>query len=196
MQLRRIATSPIDLVTLEAVKCALGINFPDDVRDVQLETQKIPAAIAYVEDRAGVTLQQTTWEYVRRGWPSHCHFIELPRPPTLCLIEFVHATDCGDWTRVDEDDFRIQESPEGMKIYPCDCWPRVSCCCHTCAGCPPKVRLTYEAGYQAWGDIPANLCEGLAMIVDWLLTRSESSKQIGNQLIDQKSNLRAVGHYA
>lgn len=193
MQLRTLAIRKDPLVTLSDVKDSLGFTWPDEVRDCKLATSTIPAAVKYVEDRIGVSLQQKTLEYIRYVWPFHCEPIELPRPPTLCVTEIVHATDCGDWTRIAEEDFRLQPSEEGMLIYPCDCWPSNRCHCAT--SCAVKVRVTYEAGYQTLGDVPANLCEGIMRIIAWLLNGTETDRAIGEQLINQQANLRAVGHY-
>lgn len=196
MQLRRLATTDRQLLTLDEIKDSLGLGWPDEQRDLRMETQIIPAAIAYAEDQFGLTLQQSTWEYIRSGWPADCQPIELPRPPTLCLLEFTHSTLCSDWVQVDEANFRIQAADTGMLIYPCECWPRNACCvCATCSGCPPRVKLKYEAGYQEFGDLPGNLREGLMLFVDYLLTRNDISRDAADQLMGQQSNLRAVGHY-
>jgi len=196
MQLRRVATTERQLLTLDHVKDALGLGWPDDQRDRRIESQVIPAVIAYAEDRLSITLQQTTWEYIRTGWPDKCEPIELPRPPTLCLTEFVHSEDCDDWARVAEEDFRIQESDTGMLIYPCDCWPIADkWYCERVSGCAKKIRLTYEAGYQEFGDVPATLREGLLKFADYLITLSIVSKEAADQLLDQQSNLRSCGHY-
>ena len=191
MRLRRVTKTDRQLLTLETARDSLGLSWPDEQRDLRLETQLIPAALAYAEDFAGLTLPQSTWEYVRSGWPSACDPIELPRPPTICLIEFVHSNDCGDWIRVAEEDFRLQPAECGLLVSPCDCWPRTACA----TGCLPHVRLTYEAGYPVWGDIPSNLAEGIVKYLEYRVNRNESSLTDANQLLHQHSNLRAVGHY-
>jgi hypothetical protein len=183
------------LISLDLARDALGLGWPDDTRDLQLETQHIPAAINYAENRYGLTLLRSTWEYVRRGWPDRCDPIELPRPPTICVTEFVHSTDCGDWVRVAETDFRLQQSGTGMLIYPCDCWPRTNCLCNVCSGCQQKIRITYEAGYEQWGDVPANLREGLIRFIEFLMFSNDNARQISDMLMSQESNMRAVGHY-
>jgi len=146
--------------------------------DTELETL-ITAARQICEDwqrRAYIT---RTYEYTLDEWPE-ADYIEMPMPPLLTVTSIVYTTSAGTATTWDNDEYDLDISGFGGRIYPAYGYTWPSSELQPLAG----IKITYTAGYGATAaSVPAKIRQAILLLLGDLYENREDSDTLKRETV-------------
>ncbi len=147
----------------------LGTGFADDaVQDGVLE-RALRAALAMIEARTGKILLARDFLWRTTGWrDASCQ--ALPVAPVTALVSLQIVGRVGNGVVIDPARYRLQED---------DFRPRLV----ATGGVLPQIpaageaEIGFQAGYGAWGDVPADLAQAVFMLAAGLYENRDGSSE-------------------
>ncbi|MBI1494095.1 head-tail connector protein [Halocynthiibacter styelae] len=147
----------------------LGTGFADDaVQDGVLE-RALRAALAMIEARTGKVLLTRDFLWRTTGWrDASCQ--ALPVAPVTSLVSLQIVDRVGDAVVIDPARYRLQED---------DFRPRLV----ATGGILPQIpaageaEIGFQAGYVAWGDVPADLAQAVFMLAAGLYENRDGNSE-------------------
>ncbi|WP_107498054.1 hypothetical protein [Thalassobius sp. I31.1] len=147
----------------------LGTGFADDaVQDGVLE-RALRAALAMIEARTGKVLLMRDFLWRTTGWrDASCQ--ALPVAPVTSLVSLQIVDRVGDAVVIDPARYRLQED---------DFRPRLV----ATGGVLPQIpaageaEIGFQAGYGAWGDVPADLAQAVFMLAAGLYENRDGNSE-------------------
>jgi uncharacterized phiE125 gp8 family phage protein len=163
--LTRVEDAGAEPISLAEAKVHLRV---DHAADDTLITRIIKAAREHVERIAGHALMPQIWRQSFDSWPAFpSEVVHLYRYPVTAIAS---AT-------VDQGSEIIDLEPENFRLdpdsMPCRVTPAYGVVLPDPAELPGAIKITFDAGYAAAEDIPADLLQAVFMVIGDLYENRE-----------------------
>lgn len=161
------ATEPISKATL---KTHLAIHEDDTEHDGYLEDELIPGCREVIEEVAGLSLLEQTWEAAFDCWPSSGVFI-LPRPPLQSVSSISYTDKDGNAGTVSASSYVVdtRSFPGKVWLKSSADWPSVE------LQEGPSIVIRYVAGYASAGLVPHRVRRAILLLAGHYFENREDS---------------------
>lgn len=131
-----------------------------------LISRLVQAATEHAEVFQLRTLLERSWRLTLPRFPQGSPVIRLPRPPVQSITSIVYTDPDGNEQTMPGSQYRLLD--DGRIYLAVDAWPST-------ASVADAVQITYVAGYDDEGDLPAATCAAILLLVGNLYENREAA---------------------